>query len=334
MAERWCRCWLKGAALATSLDFEAALADLQRDLEQARKRAAAGDLVAIAEAERKQRDLEAQLQQLYAQLTPWQKVQVARHSGRPHPLDYLRLAFTDFVELHGDRRFGDDKAIVGGPAFLDGRPVMVVGHQKGHDTRENASRNFGMSGPEGFRKAQRLFKLADKLQMPVITMIDTPGANVGVADEERGQVEAIASSIAELCTLRVPIVAVITGEGNSGGALAIGVADRTLMLEHSIFSVASPEAAAAILWHSATRAPEAAEAMRITAQDMLAFGLVDRILEEPVGGAHRDPTLMASRLREALQQELNFLTARGVSELVEDRYLRYRHVGPFMEAAG
>jgi acetyl-CoA carboxylase carboxyl transferase subunit alpha len=320
--------------LATSLDFEAPLADLQRDLEQARKRAAGGDEPAIAEAERKQYELETQLRQLYAHLTPWQKVQVARHSSRPYPLDYLRLAFTDFVELHGDRRFGDDKAIIGGPAFLDGRAVMVVGHQKGHDTREKADRNFGMSGPEGFRKAQRLFTLADKLSLPVITMIDTPGGNVGVADEERGQVEAIASSIAELCTLRVPIVAVITGEGNSGGALALGVADRTLMLEHSIFSVASPEAAAGILWHSASRAPEAAEAMRITAQDMLAFGLVDRVLEEPVGGAHRDPALMASRVRDALVQELDLLLTKGAAELVEDRYLRYRHVGPFIEGTG
>ena len=297
--------------MATSLDFEAPLADLQRDLEQVRKRASGGDPQAMAEADRKQRELDANLRQLYAQLTPWQKVQVARHSSRPHPLDYLRLAFTDFVELHGDRRFGDDKAIVGGPAFLDGRAVMVVGHQKGHDTRENVSRNFGMSGPEGFRKAQRLFKLADKLHMPVITMVDTPGANVGVADEERGQVEAIANSIAELCTLRVPIIAVITGEGNSGGALAIGVADRMLMLEHSIFSVASPEAAAAILWHSATRAPEAAVAMRITAQDMLAFGIVDQVLDEPVGGAHRDPVLMAARLKDALLQELDVLDEQG-----------------------
>lgn len=317
--------------MSTSLDFEEPLAELQAEEERARA-AAAGNAEAHQRAERLRIELNRRLAELYATLNPWQKQQVARHANRPHTLDYLRLVFTDFVELHGDRRFGDDPALVGGPAFLDGRAVMVVGHQKGRDTRENVVRNFGMAGPEGFRKAQRLFKLAEKLGLPVITMIDIPGANVGVAAEERGQVEAIASSIAVLCSLRVPIVTVIIGEGNSGGALALAVADRTLMLEHSTYSVASPEAAAAILWHSAQRAPEAAAAMRITAQDMLGFGIADGIIAEPPGGAHRDHTAIALAVRERLGQELAPLLSLPVSELLEARYRRYRNLGPFQES--
>jgi acetyl-CoA carboxylase carboxyl transferase subunit alpha len=317
--------------LPTKLDFEAPLSELQAELDRARAAIKSDDVDGTGNVARLQQRLDAGIAALYLQLKPWQKLQVARHSGRPHPLDYLRLVFADFVELHGDRRFGDDHAIVGGPALLDGRSVMIVGHQKGRDTRENVTRNFGMPGPEGFRKAQRLFHLAEKMGLPVITMIDTPGANVGVADEERGQVEAIASSIAAMCSLRVPIVSVVTGEANSGGALAIGVADRVLMLEHSTYSVASPEAAAAILWRSASKAAEAAEAMRITAQDMLEFGIIDRVLPEPPGGAHRDPTAMAITLRDALIEELGGLVALGTHELVESRYLRYRNLGPYRE---
>jgi acetyl-CoA carboxylase carboxyl transferase subunit alpha len=319
--------------LPTSLDFEAPLAELQAELDRAKTAASAGDRAASRVAERLQAELDGKLRALYTNLTPWQKVQVARHPSRPQPLDYLRSAFSDFVELHGDRRFRDDKAIVGGPAFLDGRAVMVVGQQKGHDTRERVQRNFGAAGPEGYRKAQRLFKTAEKLGMPVITLIDTAGANVGVADEERGQAEAIASSIATLTTLRVPIVSVVTGEAGSGGALAIGVADRILMLEHTIYSVASPEGAAAILWRSGQRAPEAAEAMRITAQDLRHFGIADAVVPEPIGGAHRDPSTMAQRLREAILAELETLLRLGIPELLESRYQRYRQLGPFMEEA-
>ncbi|MDB5057324.1 MAG: acetyl-CoA carboxylase carboxyltransferase subunit alpha [Chloroflexi bacterium] len=314
--------------MATSLEFEAPLSELQAELDKARS-AAVVNPDSGRNADRLQAQLNERLYALYQGLNPWQKLQVARHSNRPHPLDYLRLAFTDFTELHGDRCFGDDKAIVGGPAFLDGRAVMVVAHQKGHDTRENVRRNFGMAGPEGFRKAQRLFKLAEKLGLPVITMIDTPGANVGVADEERGQVEAIASSIAEMCSLKVPIISIVTGEANSGGALAIGVADRILMLEHSTYSVASPEAAAVILWRSAQRAPEAAEAMRITAQDMLNFKLVDMVIPEPLGGAHRDATGMALTVRDALIPVVASLVSMGITDLLEARYRRYRDLGPF-----
>lgn len=319
--------------MPTSLDFEASLAELQAELDKAKTSAASGNRDATRLVERLQAELDGKLRVLYAKLTPWQKVQVSRHPSRPQPLDYVRTTFSDFVELHGDRRFRDDKAIIGGPAFLDGRAVVVVGQQKGHDTRERVLRNFGMPGPEGYRKAQRLFKTAEKLGMPVITLIDTSGANVGVADEERGQAEAIASSIGVLTTLRVPIVSVVTGEANSGGALAIGVADRILMLEHSIYSVASPEAAAAILWRSGQRAPEAAEAMRITAQDMRAFGLADAIVPEPIGGAHRDPTTMAQVLREAITGALEDLLRLGIPELLEARYRRYRYFGPFIDEA-
>ncbi len=318
--------------MATSLDFEAPLAELQAEIDKARLSAATNHDGAQALV-RLQEQLDERLRLLYENLSPWQKLKVARHSHRPHPLDYLRIAFTDFTELHGDRCFGDDKAVVGGPAFLEGLSVMVVAHQKGHDTRENGLRNFGMPGPEGFRKAQRLFRLAEKLGMPVITMIDTPGANVGVADEERGQVEAIASSIAELCSLKVPIVSVVTGEANSGGALAIGVADRILMLEHSTYSVASPEAAAAILWRNAQHAPEAAEAMGITAQHMLGFGLIDSIIPEPLGGAHRDPTATALAVRDALVKEIHSLASLSLGDLLDDRYERYRTLGPFQEDA-
>lgn len=317
-----------------SPEFEAPLAELQEELDRAKATAAAGNLDATRIVERLQSELQGKLRALYAGLNPWQKVQVARHIARPQPLDYLRSAFTDFVELHGDRRFADDRAIVGGPASLDGRSVIVVGHAKGHDTQERALRNFGMPGPEGFRKAERLFRLAEKLGIPVVTLIDVFGANVGVADEERGQGEAIASSIAALCSLRVPVVSVVTGEANSGGALAIAVADRILMLEHSTFSVASPEAAAAILWHSAKRAPEAAEAMKITAQDMLAFGIIDGIIPEPIGGAHRDPMAAAQRLRDAVTPLLDELVHLGTADLLDRRYRRYRDLGPYAEGTG
>ncbi len=311
--------------MTIDLEFEAPLAEIDAKLEKARASSNGADSTeSVAEL---QHQLEQGLSELYANLSAWQKVQVGRHPQRPLSLDYLRLTFSDFTELHGDRRFGDDPAIVGGPAFLDGTSVMVVGQQRGHDTRENSKRNFGMAGPEGFRKAQRLFKLAERLGMPVVTLIDTPGANVGIADEERGQVEAIASCIAEMYALRVPTVAVVIGQGNSGGALALGVADRVLMLEHSTYSVASPEAAASIMWRSAQRAADAAEAMHITAQDMLRFGIADAVVPEPIGGAHRDPTVIATRLRDALVVVLHDLLGIGIADLLEARFRRYRNIG-------
>jgi len=320
--------------MPNQLQFEEGLARLQEEIARLRREAEGAKVAADkAEATGKvvalERRLEHETVELYAGLSPWQKVQVARHPERPYTLDYLRWAFTDFVELHGDRRFGDDGAIVGGPALLDGRAVLVVGHQKGRGTRENVQRNFGMARPEGFRKAQRLFKQAESLSLPIVTLVDTPGASVSVADEERGQAEAIASSIAAMLSVRVPTVAVVIGEGNSGGALAISAADRILMLEHSYYSVAAPEAAAAIMWRSATHAPEAAAAMGITAQGLLQGGVVDGIIPEPPGGAHRDHAAAAAAVRERVSAELDLLLALPPDELLARRYEKYRTLGPF-----
>jgi acetyl-CoA carboxylase carboxyl transferase subunit alpha len=264
-------------------------------------------------------------------LSPWDKVQLARHPQRPHTLDYVRALFEDFVELHGDRRFGDDPAIVGGPARLDGRTVMVIGHQKGKDTRENMRRNFGMPRPEGYRKALRLFQHAEKFGMPLVCFIDTPGADPSMESEERGQAEAIAENIYVMAALKIPIVAAVIGEGGSGGALALGVADRLLMLEHTTYSVASPEATAAILWRDSAKAPEAARAMRITAHDLLAFGIADDIVPEPDGGAHDNPEAATRELGAALQRELDAVCAVPIAELLEQRYAKYRAIGRYHE---
>jgi acetyl-CoA carboxylase carboxyl transferase subunit alpha len=315
--------------LSNLLDFEHELRPLEHELETIRRRDGNG---AHAEQEaRVQAAMHERLREVYSRLTPWQKVQVARHRERPYTLDYLRCGFGDFVELRGDRSFADDRAIVGGPALLDGRSVMVIGHQKGRDTRENVDRNFGMPHPEGYRKAERLMLQAQRMGMPVVTFVDTPGANAGLTDEERGQAEAIASSISTMLALRVPTVSVVIGEGGSGGALAIAVADRILMLEHATFTVASPEAAAAILWHDAGKAPEAAESMRITAQDLREMGLIERIVPEPVGGAHRDPVGAARQVAEAIHEELEELSALDPEGLLDRRYAKYRDVGFFAE---
>jgi len=315
--------------MASPLEFEDGLARLRDEISRLERDAKDGNGEAEGKVSALRDRLDQETVELYAGLTPWQKVQVARHPERPYTLDYLRWAFTDFIELHGDRRFGDDGAIVGGPALLDGRAVMVVGHQKGRGTRENVQRNFGMAHPEGYRKAQRLFRQAESLLLPVVTLIDTPGAAVSVADEERGEAESIASSIATLVALRVPVVSVVIGEGNSGGALAIGVADTILMMEHSYYSVAAPEAAAAIMWRSAAHAPEAAAAMGITAHELLRGGVVDGIIPEPPGGAHRDHGKAAAALRERVVAALDPLLALPPDELLTRRYEKYRSLGPF-----
>jgi acetyl-CoA carboxylase carboxyl transferase subunit alpha len=307
--------------LVSLLDFESA--ELEAIRKQAHRDGTASEQLDGA--------LQARIGELYSHLTPWQKVQVARHRERPFTLDYLQWAFTDFVELHGDRSFADDRAIVGGPAMLDGRPVMVIGHQKGRDTRDNIYRNFGMAHPEGYRKAERLMRQAEQFGMPVITFVDTPGANAGLADEERGQAQAIASCIATMLAVHVPTVTVVTGEGGSGGALAIAAADRILMLEHAVFTVASPEAAAAILWRDSAKAPEAAENMGITAQNLKSFGLVDEIIPEPSGGAHRDYPGAAQAVSGAITRVIDSLTALPVEELLEQRYRKYRDISFFLE---
>lgn len=264
-------------------------------------------------------------------LTPWDKVQLARHTQRPRTLDYIRGLCDDFVELHGDRRFGDDAAIVGGVATFEGQTVVLVGHQKGRDARENIRRNFGMPHPEGYRKALRLFQHAEKFGFPVICFIDTPGANPNRESEERGQANAIAENILTLAGLKTPIIACVIGEGGSGGALAIGVADRILMLEHAIYSVASPEAAASIIWRDAAKAPDAARAMRITAQDLLELGIIDEIVPEPSGGAHTDPATMVATLGDAIRRHLNQLLMFDIETLLQKRYERYRAIGRYEE---
>ncbi|MGB9753352.1 MAG: acetyl-CoA carboxylase carboxyl transferase subunit alpha [Roseiflexus castenholzii] len=264
-------------------------------------------------------------------LTPWDKVQLARHMQRPRTLDYIRGLCDDFVELHGDRRYSDDAAIVGGVGTFEGRTVVLVGHQKGRDARENIRRNFGMPHPEGYRKALRLFQHAEKFGFPVICFIDTPGANPNRESEERGQANAIAENILVMAGLKTPIIACVIGEGGSGGALAIGVGDRILMLEHAIYSVASPEAAASIIWRDAAKAPDAARAMRITAQDLLELGIIDEIVPEPSGGAHTDMGAMVATLGDYLRRHLTELLALDVATLLERRYARYRAIGRYEE---
>ncbi len=269
-------------------------------------------------------------------LSAWERLALARHSDRPHTLDYVRLAFSDFVELRGDRLYGDDQAIVGGLARLGNETVMLIGHQKGRNTKENLARHFGMPKPEGYRKALRLMKQAEQFGMPVITLIDTPAADPGIQSEERGQGQAIATNLLEMSRLRTPTISVVIGEGGSGGALAIGVTDRILMLENAVYSVVSPEGCATILWKDSSQAAKAAEAMRITAQDLLEFGVVDEILPEPPGGAHLDYGAAAARVQEALQRRLEELRDRyrlgpklDVEKLLEDRWQRFRRIGVF-----
>jgi len=313
------------------LDFERPLLELENRI--AELRASDGAQAARDEIGRLEERLKRLQHKVYSSLTPWQRAQLARHPKRPHTLDLFRLLLEDFLELHGDRVFGDDKAIVGGLARFEGEAVVVIGHQKGRDTRENIARNFGMPHPEGYRKALRLMELAAKFSKPLITFIDTPGAYPGLGAEERGQAEAIARNLREMAGLATPIVCVVTGEGGSGGALAIGVANRVLMLEHAIYSVISPEGCAAILWGEATKASEAAELMRITAPDLLKLGVIDGIVPEPTGGAHRNWEETAENLRGPLRHALWELRSRTADELVGERYEKFRRIGVFEESA-
>jgi acetyl-CoA carboxylase carboxyl transferase subunit alpha len=276
-----------------------------------------------------QQELERQTTAIYDHLTPWQRVQVARHRQRPHTADYIKLVFDDFFELRGDRRYGDDRAIIAGLASLDGRTVMLVGHEKGRETKEREERNFGSPHPEGYRKALRVMQQAERLHMPVIALIDTAGAFPGLEDEERGQAQAIAENLLVMARLRTPIVCVVIGEGGSGGALAIGVGDRLLMMQNAYYTVASPEAAAAILWRDASHAPDAAAAMKITAPDLLDLGLIDGIIPEPLGGAHQDWRGAADTLKAALEDHLGELTALPDEELLERRWIKLRSVGRY-----
>ena len=311
------------------LDFERPLLELEQKLEEMRALSAQLDIAEeIRELEQK---LEELRQQVYSSLTRWQRVQIARHPERPYTLDYVRHVFTDFVELHGDRCYADDPAIVGGLARFEGIPVVVVGHQKGRDTKENLRRNFGMPNPEGYRKALRLFRLAEKFRKPVITFLDTPGAYPGIGAEERGQAEAIARNLFEMACLQTPIVVVIIGEGGSGGALGIGVGDRILMLQYAWYSVIAPESCSSILWRSWDFKEQAAEELELCAEDLLRLGVIDRIVPEPLGGAHRNPQQMYQILREVLRQELLPLLERPVEELVRQRQEKFFRMGVWQE---
>ncbi len=314
-----------------ALDFEQPLLDLENRIValQAEEDASkARDEIAKLEER-----LARLRQRTYAGLTAWQRTQLARHPKRPHSRDFIKLLFEDFVELHGDRLYGDDAAVVGGLARFEEQGVVVIGHQKGRDTREKIARNFGMPHPEGYRKALRLMHLAQKFAKPVVTFIDTPGAYPGLGAEERGQAEAIARNLREMAGLRTPILAIVAGEGGSGGALAIGMGNRVLMLEYAIYSVISPEGCAAILWGDAAKAPEAAESMRITAPDLLRLGVIDAIVPEPVGGAHRDWEGAAGHLRDALRENLRELAQQSSDDLVAGRYEKFRRIGAFEEGS-
>ena len=315
------------------LDFEQPIAELEAKIDELRHVGSDADINISEEITRLENKSRALTKSIFADLSAWQVTQLARHPQRPYTKDYLATIFTDFQEFYGDRMYADDPAIIGGPARLDGRPVMVIGHQKGRDTKQRVHRNYGMPKPEGYRKAMRLMHMAERFSLPVITLIDTPGAYPGVGAEERGQSDAIARNLYGMAGLRTPILAVVIGEGGSGGALAIGVCDRLLMLEYSIYSVISPEGCASILWKSADKAEVAAEAMGVTADRLAKLELVDEIIGEPVGGAHRDPDAMVEALKNALLHNLEALNSRNTDELLDQRYRRLMGFGLFKEGA-
>ena len=309
--------------MLTYLDFEKPIAELETRIAELRDTAENGSIDIDAEIERLKAKSARQLRDIYAKLTPWQKALVARHGERPHFKDYVAALVDDFLPLAGDRNFGEDSAILGGLGRLGGRKVMLIGHEKGDDTASRLTHNFGMAKPEGYRKAIRLMELADRFGLPVVTLVDTPGAFPGVQAEERGQAEAIARSTEACLALGVPMVAAIVGEGGSGGAIAIATANRVLMLEHSVYAVISPEGCASILWRTAEKAADAAEAMRVTAQDLKALGVIDRIVAEPVGGAHRSPAEAIAALGEAVGEELEALAGLSSAEVRADRRAKY-----------
>lgn len=318
-------------AKKTFLDFEQPIAELEAKIEELRYVQTESAVDISEEIDQLSKKSQQLTKDIYSDLSPWQITKIARHPERPYTLDYVRECFTDFVEMHGDRHFADDKSIIGGLARFNGQPCMVIGHQKGRDTKERALRNFGMTRPEGYRKALRLMKTAEKFHLPVFTFVDTPGAFPGIDAEERGQSEAIGRNIFEMAQLETPIITTIIGEGGSGGALAIAVADQVLMLQYSVYSVISPEGCASILWKTGEKASEAAEAMGITAHRLKALGLVDKIVNEPVGGGHRDPKQMASFLKRALADAWRQLSDLKPKELQDRRYERLQSYGRFTD---
>ena len=314
------------------LEFEKPLRELGKQLDELRQQSIETNVDLAREIHVLEDRIKAMQRDIYSGLTPWQKVQIARHPKRPYALDYIGMICEDFHELHGDRQFKDDQALIGGTAFFNGEAVMVVAQQKGRDPKERIARNFGMPQPEGYRKALRLMRLAEKFRLPVLSFIDTPGAFPGIESEARHVSEAIAVNLREMAMLRTPTISVVVGEGGSGGALGIGVTDRVLIFENSYYSVISPEGCAAILWKDGTKAPAAAAALKVSADNLEKLGVVDEVIPEPLGGAHNDPKQAASALSYALQKHLNDLRALGTDQLVDARYERYRHLGVFEEA--
>jgi acetyl-CoA carboxylase carboxyl transferase subunit alpha len=315
------------------LEFEKPLAELEGRIEDLRM-AAGGQVDAGEEIRKLTKKAEELRERIYSGLTAWQKTQVARHQDRPSTEDYIGLLTRDFIEMQGDRLYAEDPAIIGGMAWFDNQPVMVIGHNKGRTTKDKIKRNFGWPHPEGYRKALRLMRFAEKFKRPIITFIDTAGAYPGIGAEERGQSEAIARNLYAMSQLSVPVVAIVIGEGGSGGALAIGVANRVLMLEHSIYSVISPEGCAAILWKDSVKAPEAAELLKLTAQDLSQLAIADEVIKEPTGGAHRDYALTAKNVEKALKKHMKELSKLTPEELIEDRYRKFRAIGQFVEQPG
>ena len=314
------------------LDFEKPLAALQEELERLKKLSEENKVPVTEELEAIKIKIKKTKREIYAHLTPWQKVKLARHPRRPYALDYIRGIFENFQELHGDRRFGDDQALIGGIAYLQQQPVMVLGQQKGRDLKENVRRNFGCPNPEGYRKALRLMQLAEQFSLPVVSFIDTPGAYPGIGSEERHIAEAIAVNLREMSVLKTPVIAVVIGEGGSGGALGIGVADRVFVFENAYYSVISPEGCAAILWKDATKASDAAAVLKMSATDLKQLGVIDGILKEPLGGAHADPKACIKTVKNLLEEKIPILMQLPIETLLQQRYEKFRRMGVFEEA--
>ena len=313
------------------LDFEKPIIELERKIEELKGFTTREDLDMSGELKKLEAKLSQIKKDIYENLTPWQRVQLARHPRRPYTLDYIEMMMTDFFEIHGDRHFADDKALIGGLATLNGDRLMVIGHQKGRDTKENLIRNFGSAHPEGYRKAMRLMKMAEKFSLPVVAFIDTPGAYPGIGAEERGQAEAIAYNLREMATLETPVLVFVIGEGGSGGALGIGVGDRIYVLENAYYSVISPEGCAAILWKERSRSPDAAKSLKLTAKELLEMNIIDGIIKEPLGGAHRNPQEVAANIKSAIKKDLDILKKMPKAKLVEARYDKFRSMGVFSE---
>lgn len=315
----------------SGLEFEKPILELERKIEELKKFTSSENIDLRSEIDRLGEKLDKLKQEIFESLSPWQRVQIARHPQRPYSLDYINLIMSDFIELHGDRRFADDKAMICGLAKLDTFKIMFIGHQKGRDTKENLIRNFGSAHPEGYRKAMRMMKIAEKFDIPIVCFIDTPGAYPGVGAEERGQAEAIAYNLREMASVKVPIVIVVIGEGGSGGALGIGIGDRVCVMENAYYSVISPEGCAAILWKDRTKADEAAQALKLTAYDLLKLKVIDEIIPEPLGGAHRNPEAAGKNIKKALIKNIKEVSDMSKEEIVEARYKKFREMGVFKE---